>query len=804
MIINNLKIAFRSLLNNKVYTVINILGLATGLSVVLLISLYVKDDLSFDRFHAHGHKIYRLVADLTNEQGEVRKMGNTGFIQGPTFKEEIPEVESFCRFRNGWNTLVKKGNDAFKEDLMYADNSIFYMFSIQILQGDKNNALNKINSIVITEKMAEKYFDSKDVIGKTMYVGDLAEEMVAFEVTGVIKSLPTNSSIQFDLLCNIDYSINKEHINLADQSWYNSSLNTFVMLQDKAELGQVSQKLNAISKNHVDKEYQEEIKSVPNAKPFKLQYKLQPFYEMHLDPEYYATNGIKHWSDIKYPKILSGIALLLIIVAAINFINLSLARSLQRTKEIGIRKATGSTRWQLFTQFLNEAIFTTCIAAIPAFVLAYSLMPAFSELTGKYLAPQVLLSPETLAWYTTLVLLIAIISGGYPAYVMSGFQPIESLKGKALFGTKSTLRKSLVVFQFTLAGVLMIGTAFLTQQFRYINSKPLGFETEDRYRFWLPWDEVNEIGENFKGELRKLNDVEMVSSKSGDFNMTKYRIDGEETDWVYYEHIDDHHLQLMGIPLVSGRYFSKEYALDTVSNIIVNESFIKTILPKNVDPLQHPLKSSENTYNIVGVVKDHFYAGFKEKIGPMVFILDRGAEAGMVHVKVKEGRSKEAFAAIQSIYKKFVPFLPIKLESLEDFKLERYAEEIREKKIVTYTAILAIIIACLGLFGLATFMTEQRIKEIGIRKVLGANAVGIAVLLSKDFIRLVIISIIIAMPIGYYFVNKWLENFTYRIEIEWWIFAVVALAAVVIAFLAVFYQSVRASLADPVESLRTE
>lgn len=804
MLQNNLKIAFRSLIHNQVYSFINILGLATALSVVLLISLYVRDDLSFDRFHQQGHKIYRLVADMTNEQGEVRKMGNTGFIQGPVFKEEVPEIESFCRFRNGWNTLVKKDNDAFKEDLMYADPSIFNMFSITILKGDVNHLLQKRNSLVITEKMAEKYFGSQDVIGNIMYVGDLAEEMVPFEVTGVIQSLPSNSSIQFDLLCNIDYRIHKDQINIAEQSWYNSSLNTFVMLQDHTDVYTATTKLKAVTHKYITKEYAAEIKSDPTAKPFHLQYKLQPFYDMHLDPEYYATNGIKHWSDVKYPKILAGIALLLILIAAINFINLSLARSMQRAKEIGIRKATGSTRSQIFTQFLLESVLTTCIAALPAYLLAYSLMPAFAKLTGKYLSVEVLFSYQTLMVYVSLVFAIAFVSGGYPAYVMSGFQPIESLKGKAIFSTKNTVRQSLVVFQFTLAGVLMIGTAFLTLQFKYIQEKPLGYATQDRYRFWLPWDEVGNIAEEFKAELGKLIDIEQVSSKSGDFNMTKYQINGEDTDWIYYEYIDENHLQLMGIPLVTGRYFTHDFALDTVSNIVVNETFVRTILPPNTQPLQYPIKSNNHTYQIVGVVRDHFYAGFKEKIGPMVFFLDRGTEAGMVHVKVKEGRNKEALAAINSVYKRFVPYLPLEIESLDDFKMERYATENREKQIVAYTAILAIIIACLGLFGLATFMTEQRTKEIGIRKVLGAGVSGIALLLSKDFIKLVFISIIIAIPIGYYFVNQWLENFTYRIDISWWVFVLVACIALFIAFCTVLYQSVKAAVADPVKSLKVE
>jgi putative ABC transport system permease protein len=802
--ISNLKITYRSLLQNKMYSLINISGLAIALSVVLLIVLYIKDDLSFDKFHKNGDQIYRLVVDYKNQDNTIRKSGNSGFIQGPIFKEEIPEIASYCRFKNGWNTLVKKENDAFMEELMYADPEVCKMFSFDFIEGNPENALNNINSVVITEKMAQKYFNSNRAVGKILHIGDQAGELHPFEVTGIIKSLPSNSSIQFDLLCNIQFIINKDQIILAEQSWYNSNLNTFILINKNTRIDHLAQKIEKVTQAHLQAEYVASVKSNPQAQAHQLQYKIQPFYDMHLDPEYFASNGMKYWSDVKYPKILSGIAILLILIATINFVNLSLARSLKRSKEIGIRKTTGSTRWQLFTQFLGESMLTTALAAIPGFILALALIPAFSDLTGKFLSSQLLYSPFSILLYVTLIILIATLAGMYPAFVMSGFQPIDSLKGKALFGTKNRLRQSLVIFQFALASVLMIGTAFVTQQFRFINSKPLGYEIENRYRFWLPWEEISKIGNTFKSEIRKLSDVELVSSKSGDFNKTRYTIEGKQTDWIYYEHIDENHLQLMGIPLVTGRYFSNQYSNDTTYNIIVNETFVKNILPKNVDPLSFPLKGMDNNLTIVGVVKDFHYADFKEKIEPMVFILDRGTQAGLVHIKIKEGKDKEALAAVQATYKKFVPFLPIEYESLQEFRLERYSEEIREKKIVTYTAILAIIIACLGLFGLATFMTEQRTKEIGIRKVFGAGVSSITMLLSKEFVGLVMIAFVIAVPLGFYFTKQWLDNFSYRIDIDWWVFILVGIIALIIALGTVSYQSIQAALTNPSKVLRSE
>ena len=804
MLRNYIKIAYRSILQNKLYAIINIIGLMIALSVVILIMLYVKDDFSFDKMHKNGHHIYRIVADVKDSKGEVRKTGNTGVIQGPIFKDEVPGIASFCRFKNGWNTLVKKGNEALMEELLYVDSTAFSMFSFDVVQGDPINPLSDMQHVVIAEKVKEKYFGTDDAVGKSMFISDESKEMTAFIVSAVVRNMPSNSSIQFDILASFEYMYKNDSWLSGPQSWTNASLNTFVMLHPTTDAQSTVKKIDLVSQKHLQTEITERQKNDPQSKSYEMKFHLQPFFDMHLDPEYFASNGMKNWSDIKYPKILSGIALLLILIASINFINLTLARSLQRSKEIGIRKTSGGTKGQLFFQFITESLVMTAVALLPAILIAYALLPEFSKLTGKYLDTIVLLSPESISVYFLLVGLIALCAGSYPALVMSGFRPIESLKGKSIFGSKQYLRRSLVVVQFVIAGILMIGTAFVTLQFRYINEKPLGYETNDRYRFWLPWEEISKLAAPFKTELRQLQDVHLVSAKSGDFNKTKFRIDGEETDWIYYEHIDDQHLQLLNIPLKEGRYFSYDYALDTVSNILVNESFVQKILKGVKDPLHHPLTMRDEVNHIIGVVKDYHYGSFKEKIEPMVFFLDKGTQAGLIHIQFKDGRSQEGLKAVSTLYKKYVPFLPLEYESIDDFRMDHYSEELTEKNIITYTALLAMLIACLGLFGLATFMTEQRSKEIGIRKVLGADVAKIAILLSQDFVRLVIISLTLAIPVGYYFVRQWLENFSYRMDVHWWVFAIVALVALIIAFCTVFFQSIRAALADPVKSLRSE
>ncbi|MFZ1457215.1 MAG: ABC transporter permease, partial [Saprospiraceae bacterium] len=482
MLRNYIKIAYRSFLQNKLYAIINIIGLMIALSVVILIMLYVKDDFSFDKMHKNGHHIYRIVADVKDSKGEVRKTGNTGVIQGPIFKDEVPGIASFCRFKNGWNTLVKKGNEALMEELLYVDSTAFSMFSFDVVQGDPINPLSDMQHVVITEKVKEKYFGSANAVGKPLYIGDEGKEMTPFIVSAVVKNMPSNSSIQFDILASFEYMYKNDSWLSGPQSWTNASLNTFVMLHPTTDAQSTVKKIDLVSQKHLQTEITERQKNDPQSKSYEMKFHLQPFFDMHLDPEYFASNGMKNWSDIKYPKILSGIALLLILIASINFINLTLARSLQRSKEIGIRKTSGGTKGQLFFQFITESLVMTAVALLPAILIAYALLPEFSKLTGKYLDTIVLLSPESISVYFLLVGLIALCAGSYPALVMSGFRPIESLKGKSIFGSKQYLRRSLVVVQFVIAGILMIGTAFVTLQFRYINEKPLGYETNDRYR----------------------------------------------------------------------------------------------------------------------------------------------------------------------------------------------------------------------------------------------------------------------------------------------------------------------------------
>ncbi|MFN0036106.1 MAG: FtsX-like permease family protein [Saprospiraceae bacterium] len=807
MLSNYFKVAWRALWQNKVYSIINLTGLTIGLTVVMLIMLYVQDDLSFDRFHANEQQLYRLVQDRLDTQGVVGKMGNTGFPQGPAFKAEVPEIQDFCRMKNGWNTLVKKGNECLEEKLFYVDNAFLSMFSFPVLAGNGQNALQTLESVVVTDRLAEKYFGKENPIGQLLQIGDEGGGTFKnFVVAAVVKRPPLNSSIQFDLLLSLEHIFAKDPDQRArDNSWHNANLNTFVLLQPHADAGQATQKMRQVTETQVAANDAANA-SVPGAKKpsTSISFGLQPLRQMHLDAAYYATNGLEYWSDAQYPKVLSALALLILLIACVNFVNLSLARSMRRSKEIGIRKATGGTRGQLFAQFMGESFLLTFLAFLPSLLLANALVPGFSKIMGKPLESAYLFQTQTLCLFCGLLLIVAFLTGFYPALVLSNFRPIESLKGQFRVARRSAVGVSLVVFQFVVAGMLIIGAIIATNQFHYIAHADLGYKTENILRFWLPWEQIGSIAPQLKRDLAQLPQVVQVSAKSGDRNSTKYDINGVATDWIYYEHIDENHLQLMGISLAQGRYLSYQFALDTVSNIVVNEAFVRQYLLPGQDPFAAPVRQRNAQMHIVGIVKDFHYASFKEKIRPMVWALDNAAQAGCIHVQIAEKNQEEALAAIKLAYKKYVPYLPMESYFLEDYRMQQYADDLRWKRVLDYATFFALFIAGLGLFGLTAFMTEQRTKEIGIRKVLGASVAGITGLLAKDFLKLVVIAIIIASPIAYYFMQKWLADFAYRIEMQWWMFVAAGATALAIAFLTVGFQSVKAALANPVKSLRSE
>jgi putative ABC transport system permease protein len=785
---------------NKLLSVVNIAGLAIGLACVILILLFVKDEWSFDRFHKNGNNIYRLVQTTTDTSGKERRSGNTGLPHGPVFAAEIPEIENFCRIK-GWGMTTKKGNEGIKAQVLFADNSIFNIFSIDVLKGNTAGMLKGRNSVVLSEDAATKYFGHENPMGRSVEI-EVDEALEPFVVSGVVKTPALNSSIQFDMLIPFERQnpTDAAELNQRMTNWYNLYLNTFFLLRKDADVKATEKKLWTVYLNHNAEKWENVQKR--NGK-IKLQYALQPFLTMHLDKNFYASNGLSNWSDSTYSYILSGLALLILIIACINFINIALARSMQRSKEIGIRKVSGSSRRQVIIQFLSESFVVTVIAFVTALLIVQLAIPLFNTISHKQFSFSYLIQPNTIAIYIALIILVSFIAGFYPAFIASGFQPVQTLYSRLKLSGGNMLGKSLVVLQFVIAVALIIGTIIFNRQFNFISKADLGYTAKDMIYLQFPWEKPIAL-QQFKNELAKNPAIQSIGTKSGNWNKTVFEIKGKKTDWTYYENIDDNYLQVLQIPLATGRYLSYANVADTTSNCMVNEAFVETFMDKSSSPIGQTIGWQDKELTIAGVVKNYHSADFKEKIEPVFFSLDKHGDLLNTYVKYVPGKEKAAAEAITKSYKAILPYAALEYFNMDDWLMQRYEEDAQWKKIIGSSALIAILISALGLFALTTLSVQQRVKEIGIRKVLGASIANITLIVSKDFLKLVFIALIIASPIAWWATNKWLEDFAYRVNISWWVFAIAGIVALLIALATVSVQAIKAAIANPVKSLRTE
>jgi putative ABC transport system permease protein len=802
MIKNYFKIAIRNLSRNKLLSFVNIAGLAIGLACVILIMLFVKDEWSFDKFHKNGKDIYRLVQTTTDTSGKERRSGNTGLPHGPVFAAEVPEIENYCRIK-GWDMTTKKGNEGVLSTVLFADPSVFKVFTLDVVKGNDAEMLKGRNSVVMTERAAEKYFGRENALGKTVEI-EVDETFEPFMVTGVVKTMPLNSSLQFDMLIPFERqnpgNISAAEMNSQMNNWHNLYLNTFFLLHKDADIKKAEQKLWSVYLKHNADDWEQSKKRNGAA---SLQYTLQPFFSIHLDKDFYASNGLSNWSDAKYSYILSGLAVLILIIAGINFINIALARSLQRSKEIGVRKVTGSSKWQIILQFLSESFVVTLISFLAALLLVQLAIPLFNNISRKHFSFSYLIQPVTVIVFVALILLVSFLAGFYPAFIASRFQPMQTLYSHFKLSGKNIIGKSLVVLQFVIAVTLIISTIMFNRQFNYISHADLGYNPTNMIHLQFPWGKPDEL-RRFKNELEQNPAIQSVGTKSGNWNMTTFEINGKQTDYTYYEHIDDNYLQVLQIPLAKGRYLSYSNPSDTISNCLVNEAFVETFLDKTKDPIGQAVESGGGDMFIAGVVKNYHSANFKEKIQPIFFSLDKDGDLLNTYIKYVPGKKIAAAEAVTKAYKSILPFSSLQYFNMEDWLMQKYEEDAQWKKVVSFCALIAILISALGLFALTALSVQQRIKEIGIRKVLGASVTGITVIVSKDFLKLVCIAFVIASPLAWWAMSKWLEDFAYRTNFSWWIFAVSGIIAVAVALVTVSVQAIKAAVANPVKSLRTE
>ena len=804
---NYFKTAFRSLLKNKFYTSINIIGLAVGLATCLLIMLYVLDELSYDKYNVNAARIYRVNNEI-KFNGNYLDLAQVPAVMGPTMLREMPQVQQYVRINWHGSFLVKKGDENIQEQrVAYADSTLFDVFTLPVIAGDAKTALKDYHSLVITETIARKYFNSTNVVGKTMLMNDTSN----YKITAVIKDIPKQSHFHFDFFVPM-----LENFGNNEDNWLSENYTTYILLKKNADVKQVEAQLNPFMDRHVGPQLQSFVNISLN--DFKkggsyIRAGLTPLTAIHLHSN--KQGDLEGNSNAEYVYIFSGIALMILLIACVNFMNLSTARSSNRAKEVGVRKVLGSLRANLIQQFLTESFLISFVALVVAILMAWLLLPYFNQLAGKEINAATLLQPSMLLSLIVLMLIVGLLAGSYPAFFLSSFQPIDVLKGKLAKGFKrSWLRNSLVVFQFVISIVLIVGTIVIYNQLNYIHNKDIGFNRNQVVII----NHANTLGdraETFKNELLQVSGVQSATmsgylpvnyGRNSNTYFTSPTLDPTTGINVQAWTVDENYVPTLGLKIVEGRNFSQQFLTDS-TGIIINEAAAKFLATKNLlNKKIYTLKDIHSKqlidFHIIGIVKNFNFSSLRDVVTPLALFL--GKDNGNISVRISSGDIPDAVAQIKNKWKAIAPSQPFDYSFMDDDFNKLYTAEQRTANVFITFAVLAILIACLGLFGLVTYAAEQRIREIGIRKVLGASVSNIAGMLSTDFLKLVIISAAIAFPLAWWAMNKWLQGFAYRVNIHWWVFVIAGILALLIALITVSFQAIKAAIANPVKSLRME
>lgn len=804
MLKNYFKTAWRSLRKNKTFSVLNTIGLTIGMACFLLIMLFVLDETSYDRYNVQADQIYR-VDDHIKFGDFLYNGAQTPSIMGPSFAREFHQVQQYTRLKESGALILSKGSDRIREDhVIYADSSIFKVFSFPMIAGDPENSLKEPHSIVITESMAKKYFNNTDVIGRTL----LANDTDRYKITGVMKDIPKQSHF------NVDFMLPLSMVGQSrENSWFNANLYTYLLLKKGTNIktleGQLNKEIYASSSPQFKKMLNISQDDFLKAGNF-LNCSLTPLTRIHLYSN--LQDELEKNGSIQYIYIFSTIAIFILLIACINFMNLSTAHSSNRAREVGMRKVLGGRKGDLITQFLSESFLLSFISFVFAVALVCLLLPSFNQLADKQISRSTLFNPYILLAISLLSVAVGLLAGSYPAFFLSSFQPIDVLKGKVANGFKSSvLRNSLVVFQFTISMVLMLVTLVIYDQLNYIQHKNIGFNKEQI----LVIPNTKALDENintFRNELLQMSGIKNVTVTgflpvAGDRGssgfVTSPSFDGKNFTLMQQWHVDENYIPTLQLQLQSGRNFSKEFRSDS-AGLVINESAAKYLgsnpVNKKIYRIGNLSTGQLTAYTVIGVIKDFNFNSMHEQVGPLVLSLQ--ADNSSMAVRVNTSDISGLIEGIKSSWKTMAPSQPFSYSFLDDEFNKQYNAELTTGKISVTFSILAILIACLGLFGLVTYAAEQRIKEIGIRKVLGAAFFDIIRMLSKDFIRLIFLSICIASPIAWWAMNRWLQDYAYRIEITWWMFVLVGFVALLIALATVSFQAVKSAIANPLKSLR--
>lgn len=789
MIKNLLKVAIRHIRKHPGYSILNILGLTLGISSALFLIIYVTDELSYDRYHENAGRIYRVSAKITEPDDQFT--WNVAQIpMGPQVVQDYPEVQSFVRFINMPRSLYKyEDKEYIEEDFYYADSTLFDIFSYKVLKGEVLTAVKDPGKIVLTKTAAARYFGNADPIGKTLSAGDNT-----FEVTGIIEDVPSNSHFRFDAV--------SARNNLPKQlgSWGNFGVFTYLLFPQNYDVKAFETKIQGM--------YDAHMKTIFEPLKIKIEYILEPITKIHL----YSTNPgePEPTGSITYVIIFGIVALFLILIAAMNYMNLSTARSSRRAREVGLRKVVGSRRGPLVAQFLSESVILTLISLLLSIILLIILLPKFNLLAGKSFNLSTLVSPIVIISVLGIVLLTGILGGSYPAFFLSRFSPLTVLKGEITQGSAGTLfRKILVVIQFTISVGMIICTMVVFRQLKYLKSMDQGFNQENVLTLELNQGMVRKYPV-LKLALLENNEIKYVTSTNTQigegsgkviFNMETDQ--GMSQRGINFAVVDHDFIDALGIKIISGRDFQQDMPSDTLTGVVVNETLAKRLGWSDAIGKKVQLgDGAQINARVIGVMKDYHQTGMYNEIESLMLVYRE--RNNIIYIKLSGNNKEQTISFIENKWKEVFPDQPFAYTFLSERFNRQFEADEKRGKIFTIFTILAILIACLGLFGLASYMVEQRTREIGIRKVFGADEGVIIRLISRDFIILVLISIIIAIPAAYYFMSNWLENYVYRTNIGVSIIAGAALMTIMLTFITISYKAYQASVLNPASSIRTE
>lgn len=816
MLRNYFKIAVRQLLKQKMYTAIKIGGFALSIAACLLITLYIRHELSYDRSYPNADRIYRVIGEsIDNGVDEKGVSFPAPFAR--SLKDDFPEVEEAGRLMSnrlftgaGSNQLRRadKVENTYEEGFVYIDQQLLNIFQWPMVTGDAAHALDEPKTMVISRRMAAKYFPHEDPIGKVMLLNDNTD--YAYRITGVMKDLPSTSHLQYNFLLTLSgVSFWKGE----QTNWMSSNYDNYVRLRPGTDAKQLGKRIgdNVLRKYYIPIMREAGNKDLDRlGKTLELRINLQPVSDIHLGSHDISDN-IQNHGDMRFIWLFGAVACFILLIACINFINLSTARSANRAKEVGLKKTIGAFRSSLVQQFLTESFLYSFLSVILGSLLAWALLPYFNQLSAQTLA-----FPWHEPWLAPALLVAAVaiglLAGIYPSFYLSSFQPMQVLKGSISHGTKnSNLRSILVVFQFATSIILIIGTVVIYRQMQFILHRKIGFDKEQVVMIQGAHTLGNKV-QTFKSELQRLPNVAHVAvsdflpvsntKRNGNSLWKDGRSKIDMPAFGQFWQVDHDYLATMGMHLVAGRNFSREMPTDSQA-VIINQTLAKKLFPGKEDPIgQRIMNGGGGRYQVIGIVGDFNFESMRSKVEGLCMSL--GNSPTIVSVKVHTADMAKMISAITGVWKSFAPNQPFRYNFLDERFAQMYDDVQRTGRIFTCFSILAIIIACLGLFALSAYMAEQRSKEISIRKVLGASVAQVTALISKDFVKLVLIAVLLASPVAWWAMSKWLQDFEYRVNISWWMFALAGMLVIAIALATISFQSIKAALTNPVKSLKAE